>query len=389
MKSAQAQMKAGQIQALDLKRIENLQPHLIVAFGSFEPMHSVEFQNFAKKFGQIPVIGCSTAGEVSRKGFFENTIVINAIRFDRDGSAVRIAHYTEEEAKIGNFESGAKLGRELNDKDLAGVMLLAPGVGANPPGIIHGLKSQLGSDAVVFGGLAGDGGQFKQTCVFYNGEFHDGGCVAVGFYGTDLSLKHSARGGWQAFGKIREITKAKDNFVLEIDGRPALDVYKEALGDHAKDLPKMGLSFPLSIVNNDGDEIGLMRAVLTVNEDEKSLVMAGDMVLEGRETGKTLIRFARGTNSQLVTGAREAAAKLKFNDDEDSFGFLISCVARKLVLGAAIDDEVEAVAEELEHCENFSGFYAYGEIGPFFEKNDCQLHNQTFTIALLSEKKAA
>ena len=54
-------------------------------------------------------------------------------------------------------------------------------------------------------------------------------------------------------------------------------------------------------------------------------------------------------------------------------------------MGDAIDDELEAVTAELKHCADCTGFYAYGEFGPFFTSGDCQLHNQTMSVTVLSE----
>ena len=388
MKSVQIQLKTGRFNQQDVAKVTALNPHLILAFGSLDLIRSAELKEFAKQFPNAQFVGCSTAGEISSKGFFDDTLVINAIHFDQKGSHVKTAFYTSDDAKIGQMESGKKLGAKLNSPDLVGVLLLAPGVGANPPEIVYGVKNAIPHDISVFGGLAGDGGKFQETSVFFNGEVLTTGCLAVGFYGESLSLQHSARGGWKTFGAVREVTKSHENVLFEIGGRPALDVYKESMGDHAKNLPKTGLSFPLSLVSSEGDEVGLMRAVLDVNEADKSLILAGDIMLRGHEQDRTYVRLARGKNMDLIDGAREAADLIKPDAGSDHFGILISCVARKIVMGQAIDDEIEAVLEGLKGC-NVGGFYAYGEIGPFHSKNDCQLHNQTMTITLLSEKKSA
>jgi len=67
------------------------------------------------------------------------------------------------------------------------------------------------------------------------------------------------------------------------------------------------------------------------------------------------------------------------------FALLISCVGRKLILGPRIDEEVDAVAETLGDKTLLAGFYSYGEISPFNEGGNCQLHNQTMTITSFYE----
>ena len=84
------------------------------------------------------------------------------------------------------------------------------------------------------------------------------------------------------------------------------------------------------------DDVGLMRAVLDVNEAEKSLVLAGDIVLRGHEQDKTYVRLGRGKNMDLIAGAKEAADLIQPDKGSDHFGILISCVARKIVMGQAV-----------------------------------------------------
>ena len=57
----------------------------------------------------------------------------------------------------------------------------------------------------------------------------------------------------------------------------------------------------------------------------------------------------------------------------------------KLILGPRIEEEVEAVNELYNGSTLLTGFYSYGEISPFNEGGDCQLHNQTMTITTLHE----
>ena len=70
MKSVQIQLKAERFNDQDVAKVTALNPQLILAFGSIELVKSDEFKAFAKKFPRSQVVGCSTAGEISSKGFF-------------------------------------------------------------------------------------------------------------------------------------------------------------------------------------------------------------------------------------------------------------------------------------------------------------------------------
>ena len=55
------------------------------------------------------------------------------------------------------------------------------------------------------------------------------------------------------------------------------------------------------------------------------------------------------------------------------------------VLGPRIEEEIESIRDIIGMNTVFGGFYSYGEISPFNEKGNCQLHNQTMTITCFDE----
>ncbi|MCA9467533.1 MAG: hypothetical protein KC643_19090, partial [Nitrospira sp.] len=60
---------------------------------------------------------------------------------------------------------------------------------------------------------------------------------AVGLYGDRVRLGHGSKGGWDFFGIERRVTKSHGNVLLELDGKPALELYKRYLGVRASGLP--------------------------------------------------------------------------------------------------------------------------------------------------------
>jgi hypothetical protein len=93
-------------------------------------------------------------------------------------------------------------------------------------------------------------------------------------------------------------------------------------------------------------------------------------------------------DGELVDGAAQAARLACRNLPEprgDALAILVSCVGRKIVMGRRTGREVEAVSRILGGKASITGFYSYGEIGPFSTTNECRLHNQTMTVTYLSE----
>jgi len=170
--------------------------------------------------------------------------------------------------------------------------------------------------------------------------------------------------------------------LFELDGEAALDVYKRYLGDYAKDLPSSGLLFPFEMLGQDQSAVGLIRTILAVDEAAGSLVLAGDVINGG------YLRLMHASTDSLVEGAEVAAQKALASLDsvEESLAVLVSCVGRKLVMGARVDEEVEAVAAVFGKHTTVTGFYSYGEISALVAGLDCKLHNQTMTITHITEK---
>ncbi len=103
----------------------------------------------------------------------------------------------------------------------------------------------LGRDVHLTGGLAGDGASFRTTRVGLNANPEPGRIAAIGFYGDRIRLGSGSVGGWDAVGPERRVTRADGNTLFDLDGAPALDLYKQYLGAEAANLPASALLFPL------------------------------------------------------------------------------------------------------------------------------------------------
>src|SRR5690606_11004102 len=97
------------------------------------------------------------------------------------------------------------------------------------------------------GGLAGDGTRFESTWIFSDGQLRSGVVAGVGLYGDHVIVGHGSKGGWDKFGPERVVTRSAGNVLHELDGKPALALYKDYLGDKAAGLPATGLLFPLAL----------------------------------------------------------------------------------------------------------------------------------------------
>ena len=263
---------------------------------------------------------------------------------------------------------------------LVHVLIISEGLSINGSALVAGLVATLPAGVGVTGGLSGDGARFARTTVCLDGPSPTQQVVAIGLYGARLHIGCGSRGGWDPFGPERRITRSVGNVLYELDGEPALDLYKRYLADHAAGLPASGLLFPLAIRGATGEPV--VRTILAVDETARSLTFAGDMPTGHRA------RLMKASVDRLVDGATSAAqvALEGTGTTAPDLALLISCVGRKLVLKQRVEEELEAVRDAFGAHTAMTGFYSYGEISPFSPSAPCELHNQTMTITTISER---
>jgi hypothetical protein len=274
---------------------------------------------------------------------------------------------------------GAQIANELVAPDLKGVFVLSDGLNVNGSELVEGLQEVLPNTPIT-GGLAGDDAKFTKTLLLNNDQIKDRIVIAVGIYGKDAIVTSGALGGWKPYGPPRRITKAIKNVVYEMDNKPALPLYKMYIGYYASELPSSGLNFPFAIM--DDKNVNVIRTLLSINAKENSMTFAGN-IAEG-----STVRFLKSDHDQLVAGASEAARQIllkKVDINDKALAICVSCVGRKLVMEDQVSDEVYAVQRLLGMQTGITGFYSNGEICSGEDDSHSLLHNQTMTIAYLSE----
>lgn len=347
----------------------------------------VAISELAAAYPRAKLIGCSTSGEIAGAWINDASLSVAVIQFEH----TRIASASVDiRSAADSLSAGTALAGELVGEDLRSVFVLSDGLHVNGTELVKGMTSIL-PNVVITGGLAGDGDRFHRTWLIDgSGTLRTGIVTAIGFYGDRLCVTHGSRGGWDTFGPERRITRSSGNVLYELDGRPALALYKEYLGERASGLPATGLLFPLSIRRNTEDNQQVVRTILAVDEENQSMTFAGD-VPKGY-----LAQLMRANFDRLVNGASVAAdhaTALLTGSLQPGSGYVpegpvlavsISCVGRRLVLGERTEEETEVTLEHLPPGTQQIGFYSYGEISPC-TTGTCDLHNQTMTITTFSE----
>ncbi|RYJ53538.1 histidine kinase [Flavobacterium petrolei] len=334
-------------------------------------------ESIRKEFPYEHLVFGSTAGEIVSCNVFDNSISVTAIEFEKSSFVVKrenILDYGKDAQTLGKT-----LYNKIPKENLKHLFVLSEGSFVNGSSLIKGLENDIDLEVSITGGMCGDDARFEKTVASYKENPKEGEVILIGFYGDTLEISYASFGGWIPFGPERIITKSEANILYEIDGQPALDLYKKYLGDKASELPQASLLYPLN-VTPEGKKEPVVRTILNINNDDQFMILAGDVPMNAR------VQLMMASVDGIATGAQIAAEfAMKNRKADPELAILVSCIGRRLVMNQRIEEEVEHVRETIGEKIPMTGFYSYGEMAPFNESTSCELHNQTMTLTLISE----
>ncbi len=101
------------------------------------------------------------------------------------------------------------------------------------------------------------------------------------------------------------MTRSVGNVLFELDGEPALDLYERYLGPRSNGLPGSALLFPIQVYDVRRPDSAVVRTVLAIDRDARSMTFAGDV-----PQGWTA-QLMRGNFDRLAAGAADAARQAR------------------------------------------------------------------------------
>lgn len=354
------------------------QPDLVLLFVSTTYDMQAVLEGLREQFDPaVKLVGCSSYAEINEEEALTASVTAMGLVLGN----LQCMTVCVEDASAGSHAVGEALARQVKDFEPNLFIVLPDGITLNSTPLLQGIQAVLGENFPIVGGVAGDDVVFKKTYEFIDNRVLVGGAVGVALKG-DVKMVTAARSGFYPVGATRTVTKVENRkVILEIDGVPALDLYKEYLGSMAAKLETAGIEFPLGIVGEiEGrqklpeEQILTVRAIQGVDEARGGLLSSGD-VSEG-----TQLRMTRATKDDLIEAAVGASREVMDAMPEGRVALLFDCAGRKLVLGARFKDEAAKALEVFGKIPKI-GFYTYGELSPVQGKTIH--HDETFTVALL------
>ena len=349
--------------------------NIVFLFGDSDAVESAtNFEAVKAMYPNADIVGTSSSGNIQGIEISDAAIIGTAIQFEKARTEISIVDFTS--ADDVEQQAGAMID-QLPKENLKHVFVLSEGLLINGSDLVRGLNSKA-IGFTISGGMAGDGERFETTLIIANEVARKNRAVAIGFYG-DVTISTAYHAGWSPFGDDKIVTKSRKNVLLELNNRPALEIYKEYLGEFAEDLPYSGMRFPLNIkANEESDPV--IRTLLAIDEEENSIIFAGD-IPEGY-----IARLMKPDMDVLIDGSEVFTKDISIPNTNTALGLTVSCVGRRVVMKELIEEELESINEVLGDNVYLSGFYSYGEISPFHDdQQTCQLHNQTITLTAVYE----
>lgn len=326
------------------------------------------------KFNSAEIVYCSSSGSFSNDEIVFDNAIITALAFD--STQIKTLKISNKDISNSGNLKNELIESFFKQKDLHNVLVFSEGSFTNGSDLIQLINKNNPKKVSIFGGMASDLYRFEKTYVGLNDFDTNENIVLIGFIGKNLKIEYGCEGGWHQFGPERMVTKSEKNVLFQLNDENALDLYKSYLGDYSNMLPASSLYFPLSVkIDNDY----LVRTVLSIDNDKKTMTFAGD-IPEG-----ATVKFMK-SNTDLLLDAAQKALSSSIQKKAELI-MLISCIGRQIVLGNRFEEELEIAKEYVDSNKSYSicGFYSYGEIAPDNTFIKCSLYNQTITILSMYE----
>jgi len=330
--------------------------------------------------GGIPLVGCSTAGEIASNGPTNASVVVAAL----GGDGFEVATAAAEGASARLREAGAEVANSMLDLPSSPhrvLLMLTDGLAGDQQEIVRGAYGVLGAEVPLVGGCAGDDRKMQATYQFHGTAVLSDAVVAAAIV-SETPLGIGVRHGWRRVGEPMLVTKSARARVFQLDDEPALDVYLDRLAApaEARSSPaaftRFALTHPLGLSRRSGEE--QVRSVGGADFEARSLVCISEVpqgglawFMEGGERSVLEATDAACADALARLGGRPPIGMLAFD-----------CIARRGVLGReASKQEVERVAHHAAGAP-VAGFYTYGEIAR--TRGVSGFHNQTLVVLALS-----
>jgi len=333
--------------------------------------------NLRKELGKSPLIFGLTSswGVITRDGVHvgkKGSLAImgissSAISFGISGAAISEGEDVTEKVSASIKKAITMAGKIEKSKPDMVLMAASPGL---EEAVLEGVAKVLGKDVPVYGGSAADNSIAGKWKVFNNNESYSNGFALTVIF-TDLKVGHAFHSGYLGSDKSGVATRVKDGesrTLLELDGKPAAEVYNSwAYDKYDKEIKEGGnilgpaSFYPLARkITTDGKAHFIGIHPSEIDKKTKSLSLFAN-VKEG-----TRLYFTEGTENALIyrprTITRRALINGRIKKDNARFGLFIYCGGTMMAVQKRVKEIVPIINKTLGQVP-YIGAFTFGEQG--------------------------
>ncbi len=366
---------AGAEAARDALRLAD--PRLLIVFASIDYDLPRLVAGVRAVSGEVPVIGCCTAGELGPGPVVDRGVVVVGLGGDFTVRTTIASGLREHPREVGEAVARGLL--PLPETRYRVALLLTDSLIGDQQEMVRGAYGVLGATVPLVGGGGGDNVRPAACYQFHNGDIRQESVVAA-VIGSDAPIGCAVRHGLRRRGEPMVVTGASGNDVHTFDDRAALDVYldRHAAPAGIENDPAAFLDFafnrPLAVARR-GDVA--IRHVLAADPARRTLTCAAAV---SRGTAAWL---AEGDADSALAAAEAAAAEaIGQLGAATPLGLLVfDCVARRSILGESGQLNERRLLSVRSGDTPLAGFYSCGEIAR--TKGVLGYHNQTIVAVAL------
>lgn len=370
-------MAAGREAADDLLAELGCAPQSVLLFVSSQLDPSRVLAGFTSRLpADVAIAGCSSFAEINSEEGLTSSVTAMGL------AGARCASFKVDSLLPDSRKAGRALAEQAKAFEPSLLITFPDGILGNPADYVRGLQDVLGATFPIVGGVAAEHLSFERTHELWNREVITGGAVALAIRGTQ-AIVTAAKSGFQPVGALRTVTKVEGkNLILELDGEPALRIYKDFLGHAFREQHMIGIEFPLLCVLDVGgnyldsdDRVNVVRVVRKLDEEKGGLLLSSEI------SAGMKIRLTCSTQDDLLLAAAQATEEARQKMRSPDVAMIFGCAGRKLVLGSRYQEEIRRAFAAIDPRTPKVGFYTYGELSPVRGVTVC--HDETFTVVLL------
>lgn len=326
---------------------------LVVFFCSSEYLLDEIAAEMRRLFDGVPVVGCTTAGEIGPAGIAEHSLsgasfpahacTTVTARLDRLQQFDMAHGRAFAQTLLQQLETRAP---DADESNCFGFLLI-DGLSVREEPVTRTLQHALGQIAMI-GGSAGDGLKFSLTHVYHDGAFHRDSALLV-LVRTSLPFRIFKTQHFVSTNERMVVTgaDAEHRVVTEINGLPAAQEYARLVGVAVDDLDPMRFAASPVVVLIDG--VDYVRSIQKVNPD-------GSLTFYCAIDEGLVLRVARGVD--LIDNLKQTFERLHNEIGLPQAVFGCDCILRNLeIQQSGLTEQVGQILRE----NNTFGFNTYGE----------------------------